>query len=113
MRASRRGPLFYRQPHVTLKKGDRARYTVFTAKVPYEHIYQWDVPDSMSIDDRGRRVERNTLDAQNEATMVWHALRIENTSKLPWTTAPAFTVNGPMPVAMTSVRYTPPGAKGS
>lgn len=103
---------FYRQPHVTLKKGDRARYSVFTAKVPYEHIYQWDVPDSMSIDDRGRRVERNTPDAQNEATMVWHALRIENTSKLPWTTAPAFTVNGPMPVAQDILRYTPPGAKG-
>jgi hypothetical protein len=101
---------FYRQEHVTLKKGDRARYTVFTGKVPYEHIYQWDVPDTTNVDDRGYRPDSSK---QQDAApdQVWHALRVTNTTKHPWTTAPAFTVNGSMPVAQDTLKYTPPGGK--
>ncbi|MCL5104137.1 MAG: hypothetical protein M1133_08480 [Armatimonadetes bacterium] len=102
---------FYRQPHVTLKKGDRARYTVFTSKVPYEHVYQWEVPDSSNLDDRGYRQDNNR---QTEvADQVWHALRLENVSDQPWTTAPAFTVNASMPVAQDMLKYTPRGGKNT
>jgi hypothetical protein len=102
---------FYQQEHVTLKKGDRARYTVFTGKAPYEHIYQWEIPDSMNIDERGYRQD-SSRPAQ-DLSPVWHALRLENTTKHPWTTAPAFTVNGPMPVAQDVLKYTPPGGKST
>lgn len=103
---------FYRQQHVTLKKGDRARYTVFSGRVPYEHIYEWTIPDSMLIDDRGYRTNRPT-GPQDESSMVWHALRMENKTVHPWTTAPAFVVNKSMPVAQDVLKYTPPGGKST
>lgn len=102
---------FYRQNNVTLKKGDRARYTVFTGKVPYEHIYQWNVPDTMNIDERG--YGSNSGNQDSSALQVWHALRLENATKQPWTTAPAFAVNGSMPVAQDVLNYTPPGGKST
>lgn len=97
---------FYRQPHVTLKKGDRARYTVTSAKIPIEHIYLWEVSDMMNVDDRGYR--RDSDRDQRPEDQVWHALRMKNTTTQPWTTAPAFAVKGSMPVAQDTLRYTPP-----
>ncbi len=102
---------FYQQRHVTLKKGDKARYTVFTASVPYEHIYQWDIPDSMNLDDRGYRLDPSR--AKDPADQVWHAVRLKNTSKQPWTTAPAFAVNSAMPIAQDVLKYTPSGGKNT
>jgi len=106
---------FYRQQKVTLKKGDRARYTVFTNSVPYEHVYLWEIPDSASLDDRGYARDsgssgnRSTGDDKSE--QVWHSLRLENTTAQPWTTAPAFTVNGSMPMAQDILKYAPPKGK--
>lgn len=105
---------FYRQQKVTLKKGDRARYTVFTNSVPYEHVYLWEIPDSSSLDDRG--YVRDSGSSGNRPTdvtsqQVWHSLRLENTTAQPWTTAPAFTVSGSMPMAQDILRYAPPKGK--
>jgi hypothetical protein len=102
---------FYRQANVTLKKGDRVRYTVFTGKAPYEHIYEWLVPDDSRIDWRGYRQDDRS--AEQTPNQVWHSLRLENRTEQPWTTAPAFTVNGPMPVAQDTLKYTPPGGKNT
>jgi hypothetical protein len=100
---------FYRKSGVTLKKGDRASFSVLKTTAPYEHIYQWEIPDSMNVDDRGYR-----LDSQNknkQENLVWHVLRLENKSKQPWTTAPAFALNGSLPVAQDTLNYTPPGGR--
>jgi hypothetical protein len=102
---------FYHQSHVTLKKGERARFSVFSGKVPYEHAYQWDIPDTMGLDDRGYRQDRAQHD--EELHQVWHVLRLENTSRQPWTTAPAFAVNGTMPIAQDILKYTPAGGKNT
>ena len=102
---------FYRQPNVTLKKGDRVRYTVFTGKAPYEHIYEWLIPDDSRIDWRGYRQDDRSV--EQTPNQVWHSLRLENKTEQPWTTAPAFAVNGPMPVAQGALRYTPPDAKNT
>jgi hypothetical protein len=98
---------FYRKSGVTMKKGDRASFSVLKTTAPYEHIYQWEIPDSMNVDDRGYR-----LNAQNkQENLVWHVLRLENNSKQPWTTAPAFALNGTLPVAQDTLNYTPPGGR--
>lgn len=102
---------FYHQPNVTLKKGDRARYTVFSSAVPCEHIYQWNVPDTMGVDDQGARSGQQPSTA--DTSQVWHSLRLTNTTKQPWTTAPAFTVKGGMPVAQDILTYTPPGGQST
>ncbi|MHB1000149.1 MAG: hypothetical protein ACYC27_12965 [Armatimonadota bacterium] len=103
---------FYKQKNVTLKKGDRARYTVFSDKVPYSHVYQWEIPDSMNIDDRGYQQGGQQRSAE-ELEQVWHSLRIDNNTKQPWTTAPAFVVNGSMPAAQDVLKYTPPTGKNT
>lgn len=102
----------YKQSHVTMKKGDRARYSVFTGKVPYEHIYQWNVPDTMAQTDQSYSYSRpDTKPTVDLSDQVWHSLRLTNTTKQPWTTAPALTMNGTMPVAQDTINYTPAGAK--
>lgn len=102
---------FYRQAGVTLKKGERARYTVFEAAVPYEHIYRWEVADNMNVDSGGHR--RNPGTSSEAENQVWHTLRLENTTQQPWTTAPAFTVNNAKPAAQDVLNYAPPGSKTS
>jgi hypothetical protein len=98
---------FYRKSGVTLKQGDRASFCVLKTSAPYEHIYQWEIPDSMNVDYRGYRI-----DAQNkQENLVWHVLRLENKSQQPWTTAPAFALNGTLPVAQDTLNYTPPGGR--
>lgn len=103
---------FYHQPHVTMKKGDRAMYTVFTSKVPYEHVYLWDVPDSMNINDWGGRISNNDR-GNSDKEQVWHALKIDNDTSQPWTTAPAFVVNGSNPLAQATMDYTPSGGRNT
>ena len=99
----------YQKLGVTMKKGDRARFTIFNTSVPYEHIYQWEIPDSMNVDDRGYR-----LNAQAKPeNQVWHVLRLENKGQQPWTTAPAFALNGALPVAQDTLTYTPPGGRST
>jgi hypothetical protein len=98
---------FYHKDGVTLKKGDRQSCNILKASVPYEHLYQWEIPDSMNVDDRGYR-----LGAENKPdNLVWHVLRLENTGAQPWTTAPAFVVNDHLPVAQDTLNYTPPGGR--
>ena len=103
---------FYRQPHVTMKKGDRVRFTVLSGKVAYQHRYQWDVPDSMNVDQRGMRQNEPNRN-EEEARQIWHVLRLKNSMSQPWTTAPAFTVNGALPMAQDILRYTPPGGENN
>lgn len=98
---------FYHKNGVTLKKGDRASFSVLKTTTSYEHLYQWEVPDSMNVDDRGYR-----LNPQNQPeNLVWHVLRLENNGQQPWTTAPAFVLNGVQPLAQDTLGYTPPGGR--
>ncbi|MBA3724927.1 MAG: DUF4139 domain-containing protein [Armatimonadetes bacterium] len=68
---------FYRLPDVTMKKGDRGYYILFSAKSSYSHIYEWDIPDKINAPSSDRPGD------------VWHSLKFKNTAKQPLTTAPA------------------------
>jgi hypothetical protein len=78
---------FYMQPHVTLKKGDRAYYILFTAKSPYQHLYTLDLPDSVLNNVEYRPIPDSPPD-------VWHSLTFKNSSGQPLTTAPATVYKG-------------------
>jgi len=99
---------FYKQGKVSLKKGERARFTVFTSKVPIEHVYTLDLPDTIRVDYRGYR--QNNDDKTNPESQVWHSVKLTNDTKLPWTTAACFVVRGSMPVAQDVLKYTAAGA---
>ena len=102
----------YQIKDASLKKGERAYYTVFTAEVPYEHIYEWAVPDSSGVQPNGY-VETNMRPEQiSPENQVWHKLRLTNSSKYPWTTAPGMAISNGQPLSQDMLAYTPKGAKG-
>ncbi|MGI8924713.1 MAG: hypothetical protein ACR2HJ_11895 [Fimbriimonadales bacterium] len=72
---------FYRLPDVTMKRGDRGYYILFSANSAYSHIYEWDIPDKVNS---GRYSQDDGRPGD-----VWHSLKFKNTAKQPLTTAPA------------------------
>jgi len=89
---------------VTLAKGERGYYPLFTETVPYEEIYQWQIPDYITPEEQyGQQRERA---AQPE--VVWHSLKLTNTTKVPWTTAPAETTKEGQVLGQDTLNYTPP-----
>ena len=109
----------YHMKEVSLKKNERAYYTVFSSEAPYEHVYEWAVPDTSNVQPSGyvessqRTVEssQRTQDERLE-NQVWHKLKLTNNSKFPWTTAPAMATSKEQPLAQDTLNYTPKGAKG-
>jgi hypothetical protein len=68
----------------TLKNGETAWIPLFSAEMPYEHIYTWQVGDYLTGDDR----YRSEPDWKKSAE-VWHCCRLVNGLDMPLTTASA------------------------
>lgn len=98
----------YTRQGVTLERGERATYSVFTSTVNYEHIYEWEVIDPQRVDAYGNVIQNNpnTPDAAVRNS-VWHSIRLKNTTKFPWTSAPAMVISGTKPVSQDTLPYTP------
>jgi hypothetical protein len=97
---------FYEQANVTLARGERGLYPLFSVRVPYQHIYEWRIGDTIDLGyNRG-----NEPPAEEE---IWHSLRLENTSQVPWTTAPAITQKGGRLLGQDTLTYTAVGAKAT
>ncbi len=93
----------YNKKGITLNKNERASYLLFSDRVEYKHVYEWEVPDLSGGDyDRGDEATRE---------QVWHSLRLINSSQYPWTTAPALAVRDNKPLAQGMITYTAKGNK--
>ena len=99
----------YTRPNVTLAKGERATYNIFAANIPYEHIYEWEVVDNPQVDVYGNRVNNSSANnaADPAANVVWHSLRLKNSSAFPWTSAPAMVISGTKALSQDTLLYTP------
>jgi hypothetical protein len=98
----------YHKEKISIKKGERAYYPIFFDEVDYKHIYEWEIPDTINVDPRGyQRSEQE----KKEKEQVWHSVKLSNSTKYPWTTAPAFVVSGWKPLAQDTINYTPKNAK--
>jgi len=93
---------FYPIDNVQLEKGQVAYLPLFTETVPYKHIYQWEIRDYVNQEDRYRREQQRDSEEQ-----VWHSIRLENVSKLPWTTAPAQTLKDDLILGQDTLKFTP------
>jgi hypothetical protein len=104
----------YTRSDVTLAKGERASYNVFSGNVTFEHLYDWEVEDQPRVDGFGNVVAPNP-NAQdgNRGDRVWHAIRLKNSTKFPWTSAPALVISGDKPVSQDVLPYTPKGASST
>lgn len=96
---------FYEQRDVTLGRGERGLYPLFTLEVPYSHVFEWSIPDTIEP-----QLMHYGQPEQVDEEEIWHSLRLENTSKLPWTTAPAMTQSGARLLGQDTLRYTAAGA---
>ncbi len=99
---------FYPIEKVNLAKGCVGYFPLFTESVPYKHIYQWKIPDYVNEEDSYRYDQRQDQGQEREKVEeVWHCLRLENASKVPWTTAPAETVKESFILSQDTLNYTP------
>ncbi|MBN2040865.1 MAG: DUF4139 domain-containing protein [Spirochaetes bacterium] len=93
----------------SLKRGETAYIPLFSARMPYSHIYTWKIDDMLSDDNRyQQRQNRDNGKAEEE---VWHSCRLKNTGKLPLTTAPAEFVSSGNFSGQDICYYTAPGAE--
>jgi len=104
--ASTEDLFFYEKKGVTLNRRERAYCHLFSALVPYQHIYEWDVEQGLAVNERGYRISK-----PKRKNVVWHSIKLSNTTRYPWTTAPAFVISGEKPIAQDIINYTPKGAK--
>jgi hypothetical protein len=102
----------YKRSGVTLAKGERATYNVFSGDISYEHIYEWEVSNRSQVDAWGHAQNQyNQSPSDREIkNNVWHSLRLKNSTKFPWTSAPTMVTSGLKPVSQDTLVYTPQGA---
>jgi hypothetical protein len=104
----------YSRKDVTLARGARATYNVFSETVNYEHIYEWSLEDQPRVDGFGNpQSNSNSGSDRSTSDNIWHALRLKNTTKFPWTSAPTMVISGTRPLSQDTVPYTPKGATSS
>ncbi len=106
--ASEEDLFLYHKKGISLKKGERAYYHIFSQEVDYKHIYEWNVPDTLNVDPSGYQ---RSGQPQRDTEQVWHSVKLENSTDYPWTTAPALAVSGWKPLAQDVINYTPKGIK--
>ena len=94
----------YQKEGVSLKKGERASYYIFSGEVDYKHTYRLDIPNTLNVDVTGRRQSEIRVEP-----IVWHSLQLTNSTSYPWTTAPALVVSGNRPLAQDTLYYTSKG----
>ena len=103
----------YRRKNVTLARGERATYNVFSETVNCQHIYEWNLEDQPRVDGFGNAQNVNSGTDRSMKDNVWHSLRLKNTTKFPWTSAPAMVISGTRPLSQDTVPYTPKSASSN
>ncbi len=102
----------YPAGRITLARDRVAYLPLFTETVPYEHLYQWDIPDS--VDEIGQFRPAEIVPSGGEKQQeVWHSLRLTNTTKVPWTPAAAEAMEDSMILGQDTIEYTPAGDKAT
>ncbi|MGA8441986.1 MAG: hypothetical protein WB762_17130 [Candidatus Sulfotelmatobacter sp.] len=104
----------YNRKNVTLARGERATYNVFSETVTYEHIYEWNLEEQARVDGFGNPQNiPNPGTDRSPTDNIWHSLRLKNTGKFPWTSAPTMVISGTKPLAQDTLPYTPKNATSS
>ncbi len=103
----------YSRKNVTLARGERATYNVFSEAVTCQHIYEWNLEDQPRVDGFGNAQNVNSGTDRSMKDNVWHSLRLKNSTKFPWTSAPAMVISGTRPLSQDTVPYTPKSASSN
>jgi hypothetical protein len=102
--------LFLYQTNVmALKKGERATTRLFSLTVPCSEVFEWTINDVNDVQQRYlnpgySNQPINSL--QDLTTKIWYALRLKNTTGMPWTTAPAISFREWKPLGQDLLKFT-------
>ncbi len=101
----------YRIEGVSLPKGSRGLFRVFEATVPYEDIYLLTIEDDpvTAYRETVERISDPDIARALQRPKVWHAVRLTNTTKAPWTTGAAATLRTDLAIGQSLMPYTSPG----
>jgi len=101
----------YPAGRVSLPRDQVAYIPLFTEPVPYEDLYECNIPDA--VDEAGQFLFRGDQPDGNKKQEVWHSLRLENTTQTPWTPAAAEAIRDNMIVGQALMPYTAAGDKAT
>ncbi len=90
----------------SLKKDETAWRPLFSAEMPYEHIYTWKIADFVDAHSRYQTPDESSGGKTGE---VWHSCRLTNSLDLPLTTAATEFVTDGQFVGQDVCYYTAPG----
>lgn len=102
----------YQANAITLKKGERSSLRLFSLTVPCSEVFEWTVNDDPGTQRRYLDYSGNSNSQpliQDLSTKVWYALRLKNSTGMPWTTAPAITFREWKPIGQDMLTFTPIG----
>lgn len=106
------GLFLYPQQSVSLRRGERGAYPVFSVPSSSRHVFLLSLEDSMDREGRWRwSGASGRTDGVDPSTAlpVWHALELTNSATAPWTTAPATVMQDGRITGQDTLYYTPPG----
>ena len=106
----------YQANQISLKKGERASQRLFSLTVPCSEVFEWTLTDSpqtanlyLSSSSYSSSIPQpSILDMSNK---IWYALRLKNTTGMPWTTAPALSFRDWKPLGQDMLSFTPTGGE--
>jgi hypothetical protein len=99
----------YPVPKFSIRRGETATVPLFSADMPYRHLYTWKIADQLEGDTSRQRSGTEAKTAEE----VWHVCRLINAAKMPLTTAVAEFVKGGQFVGQDTCYYTAAGAETS
>lgn len=106
----------YQTSRLALKKGERATTRLFSLTVPCSEVFEWTINDLSDMQQRylnpgysGQNQQLNSL--QDLTTKIWYALRLKNTTGMPWTTGPAISFRDWKPLGQDLLKFTAIGGE--
>ena len=101
----------YSMPKITLRKGQRAAAPIFTATVPFRHVYTWDVKLQHAPFEAAPGGGKRPSPVKLLKNDVWHQVALTNATDKPWTTGAALLMDGAMPLSQELLTYTSAGGR--
>lgn len=94
---------------VTIPRNSKASFQIFSQKIPYKDVYKVSLSDVTSF------YTTRTINNDPERKFdVYHSLKLTNTTKDPFTTAPVFVMDEELrPLAQDEIKYAPLGSNVS
>lgn len=105
----------YQTNQLDLKKGERASLRLFSLTVPASEIFEWTISDPPQTEQNYSGYNNNSGNRQPSlqdlASRIWYALKLKNTTEMPWTTAPALSFREWKPLGQNILTFTPIGGE--